>query len=155
MFKTSNFRDGLRTIFSQLQSRIYLPRPQSLAITFFPGGGAGVVFELINKESGGEGSDGKGEKKSDTWSRKLSSFSPFISHHPPLALCAHSHHPMLAHLARLQHPALKVCARHYALGELGWGKESTATTNAKTLEIKLKFITISNVLSGYLFARYT
>ena len=29
---------------------------------FFPGGGAGMVFELINKESGGEGSDGKGEK---------------------------------------------------------------------------------------------
>ena len=35
-----------------------LPRPQSLAIT----GGYLSVFELIIKESGDEGSDGKGEK---------------------------------------------------------------------------------------------
>lgn len=83
MFKTSNFRDGLRTIFSQLQSRIYLPRPQSLAITFFPGGGAGVVFELINKESGGEGSDGKGEKKKRYMISQAFLFLSFYFPSPP------------------------------------------------------------------------
>ena len=53
-----------------------LPRPQSLAITFWK------IFELIIKESGDKGS--------------------FPSHHFPLALYASFHHPPLAFLARLQ-----------------------------------------------------
>ena len=63
------------------------------------------VIELINKESGGEGSDRKGEKA-------MHDLASFISHHPPLVLWVRSYHPTLAHLARLQHPALKVCALH-------------------------------------------
>lgn len=142
-FKTSDFRDTGSIHFSRIPCR---------SRSLFLGGWR--RFELINKESGGEGSDGKGKKR-DTWSRKLSSFSPFISHHAPLVLCACSHHPKLTLLARLQHPALKVCALHWALGEEGWGKEYTATTNAKTLETILEFITISNVWSGSFIARYT
>ena len=67
------------------------------------------VFELINKESGGEGSDGKGEKAIHDLATDLAGF---ISHHPLLVLWVRSHHPKLAHLARLQHPALKVSALH-------------------------------------------
>ena len=37
-----------------------MPRPQSLAITFFLFGGLGRIFELMIKESRGEGGDGKG-----------------------------------------------------------------------------------------------
>ena len=66
-----------------------LPRAQSLANTFWG------TFELIIKKSGHERSDGKGRK-----SEAL--FSPFPSHHSPLALYAHSHHPPLALLAFLQ-----------------------------------------------------
>ena len=69
------------------------------------GARGGRVFELINKESGGEGSDRKGE-------RAIHDLAGFISHHPPLVLWVRSYHPTLAHLARLQHPALKVCALH-------------------------------------------
>ena len=53
------------------------------------------VFKLIIKESGDEGSDGKGRKSE----AKLSPLSPFPSHHSPLALYARSHHPSLALLA--------------------------------------------------------
>ena len=66
-----------------------LPRPQSLTITSW------WIFELIIKKSGLERGDGKGRK-----SEAL--FSPFPSHHSPLALYAHSHHPPLALLALLQ-----------------------------------------------------
>ena len=94
--------------FLAVRVRLYLPRSQSLAITFFSvwGWGSGRrVFELIYKESGGEGSDGKEEKA-------IHDLAGFISHHPPLVLWVRSHHPKLAHLARLQHPALKVSALH-------------------------------------------
>ena len=64
-----------------------LPRPQSLAITFW-----GIV-ELIIKENGDEGS--------------------FPSHHSPLALYARSHHPPLALLAFLQLSRVP----HWALGK--------------------------------------
>ena len=63
-----------------------LPRPQSLAITFWG------IFELIIKEGGDKGS--------------------FPSHHSPLALYACSHHPPLAlllaclQLSRVSHWAL-------------------------------------------------
>ena len=66
-----------------------LPRPQSLAITFWG------IFELIIKKSGHERSDGK-RRKSDAL------FSPFPSHSSLLALCPHSHHPPLTFLAFLQ-----------------------------------------------------
>ena len=47
------------------------------------------IFELIIKESGDEGSGGKGRKSE-------APLSPFPSHHSPLALYARSHHPSLA-----------------------------------------------------------
>ena len=45
-----------QVIFIFLLFQLHLPRPQSLAITFWG------IFELIIKESGDEGSDGKGRK---------------------------------------------------------------------------------------------
>ena len=53
-FKTSDFRDTGSIHFSRIPCR-----SRSL---FFGGGGGWRRFELINKEIGGEGSDGKGKK---------------------------------------------------------------------------------------------
>ena len=104
MFKTLDFRDTDSIDFSRIPCR-------SRSLFFLGGGGATEIW--VNQW----GKWGRREwweegKKSDTWSRRLSSFSPFLSHHPPFVLCARSHHPKLAHHARLQHPALKVCALH-------------------------------------------
>ena len=93
----------------------FLASPVARDHFFFGGGGGGGGGTGIWVNQWGKW--GRREwweegKKSDTWSRRLSSFSPFLSHHPPFVLCARSHHPKLAHHARLQHPALKVCALH-------------------------------------------
>ena len=64
MFKTSDFRDmGSYTFLAVRVQNIPASSPVARNHFFSVcGWGAGRrVFELINKESGGEGSDGKGE----------------------------------------------------------------------------------------------
>ena len=80
-----------QVIFIFLLFQLHLPRPQSLAITFWG------IFELIIKESGDEGSDGK-RRKSEATFPSLSFSFPFPS---LLAPYARSQHPSLALLACL------------------------------------------------------